>query len=362
MLSAMPVVRLILLLIVVWWIGAPVARAGSEDNAADVYRQALEKLPKSEDDLHLYEQWSAGVPVHQMAAELMGRCAPAFGLLHDATAIRPSNWGWDFGKGLALEPPEIEESKQMAQAAAIQMRSLLEQKRRDEAAALFRDVLVMGRRIGAQPMLAARDADEQIEHAAFVVAARYLPGTPRDKLDRLTVIVTELPALPHLKETLEGQQRLVMTSLQAPPQSAARAPLRGPRSPQDPKDERELARQVEELFRSVVKLAARPPEETGPALDAFGARYSQAAPIVRRLVPDPRQAASQEARRKAEQALFLAAITVVRNGRGALKTTKDPYSDGPFGYDVLVDGFQLRSKLAVNGAPVILKCGPQAFE
>jgi len=65
---------------------------------------------------------------------------------------------------------------------------------------------------------------------------------------------------------------------------------------------------------------------------------------------------------RAERALFAAAIAVARDGRAALRGTKDPFADGPFQYDVQVDGFLLRSKLNVAGAPVTLRCGPQAFE
>lgn len=250
---------------------------GAADNAAALYRQAIEKLSREQADLDLYSHWSSATPMHQIAAETLSRSAPSFDLLHHASAIATCDWGWPADGAPAAPAAELESIEALAQASALQIRTLFEQKRQSEAAELFGDVLLLGQRVADGHIPAARRAGLHVQHVAYVVVGRYLPGRPRDLLDRLS---RKSAALPDLK------------------------------------------------------------------------------PIPR---ADDATTAAQNVNR-AERALFAAAIAVARDGRAALRGMKDPFADGPFQYDIQVDGFLLRSKLNVAGAPVTLRCGPQAFE
>ena len=50
----------------------------------------------------------------------------------------------------------------------------------------------------------------------------------------------------------------------------------------------------------------------------------------------------------------------VLSGQGALAKHPDPFGQGPFEYKVLPQGFELRSKLTIDGKPVTLTVGPPA--
>ena len=250
---------------------AAATEAAEQENAAAIYREAFAALPHEEEDGQMYARWNSGTPMHQVAAELMRRCQGAFDLLHRATSIEKCDWG------NSLPDADVDAAKAMGDAAALHVRSLFEQKRALEAADALRDLLMFGRRVAGAPKSSARVAGLRIEESGYVVAGRYLPGQPRQVLERLTAATEGLPPL-------------------SPP----------------------------------------------------GANDAEV-----RLT---------DARAQAKRALFAAAVTVVRNGRGALKSIKDPFGDGPFTWDGLVDGFQLSSRLTDHGTHVALKCGPQAFE
>lgn len=257
---------------------SPALAVGAHEDAATLYRQAIEKLPRDDADREMYARWQSGAPMHQIAAETLGGCEQSLRLLHDAAASESCNWGWSGRQAQSARSDELQSIEFLAEAAALETRVLFEQKRQKEAAALFGDVLVLGQRVADCDIPDARRCGFRVQHIAFVVTARYLPGLPHDVLDGLA--------------------------------------------------------------RAAGSLADQP---------------------VALRDADDATALAQKVNR-AERALFAAAVAVARNGRGALVQTRDPFGDGAFGYDVQVDGFLLRSRLAAGGAPVTLKCGPQAFE
>ena len=251
--------------------------AGAGEDAAALYRQAIEKLPRQPADLELYSRWSSATPMHQIAAETLRQCDGSFELLHRAAVVDSCNWGWAAGDAPGARAAELDSIETLARASALQIRSLFEQKRPSEATELFGDVLLLGRRMADCELPDARRAGLRVQHVAYVVVGRYLPGRPRDLLDQLSrksAAVPDLKPMPHADDATTAAQNV----------------------------------------------------------------------------------------NRAERALFAAAIAVARDGRAALRGAKDPFADGPFQYDVQVDGFLLRSKLTVAGAPVTLRCGPQAFE
>lgn len=246
-----------------------IASAGTaaDENAAACYAQAVAKLPVEQSDIEIYQRWSSGAPMHQIAGELLTRCQESFELLHLGATIDTCRWG-------GTESVTPERARILAEATALHLRSLFEQRKRDEAAGVLRDLVVFGRRLALLPSPEGRSAAVQVEWIGYVATARYLPGLPKDVL---------------------------------------------------------------------TKLAEIPGKTADPS--------------------DPSSAPDGNVRRAAvDRALFSAAILVVGQGRAALSKTRDPAGDGPFVYDVCVDGFQLRSKLTDRGTPVVLRCGPQAFE
>ena len=59
----------------------------------------------------------------------------------------------------------------------------------------------------------------------------------------------------------------------------------------------------------------------------------------------------------ARAAMLKAAVAVAAGGAEKIKDFRDPYGQGPFEYKALPQGFELQSKLTVEGKPVTLKVG-----
>jgi hypothetical protein len=66
---------------------------------------------------------------------------------------------------------------------------------------------------------------------------------------------------------------------------------------------------------------------------------------------------ARERRYQAQATMFKAALAVVQGGPDTLKDRIDPFGDGPFEYQVLENGFELKSKLRYQEQPVTLTIG-----
>jgi hypothetical protein len=68
--------------------------------------------------------------------------------------------------------------------------------------------------------------------------------------------------------------------------------------------------------------------------------------------------AAAQRRAQTQMALFKAALAVVQGGPDKLKDIQDPFGEGPFAYQPLDRGFELKSKLLYhNEKPVTLTVG-----
>ena len=81
-------------------------------------------------------------------------------------------------------------------------------------------------------------------------------------------------------------------------------------------------------------------------------------PVFKVFFPAMVQVRMSQARSEIRQALFTAALAVVRDGRGALNAHPDPIAGGPFEYTPFEGGFELRSKYkTADGKPLTLTVG-----
>jgi hypothetical protein len=81
-------------------------------------------------------------------------------------------------------------------------------------------------------------------------------------------------------------------------------------------------------------------------------------PVFKVFFPAMVQVRMSQARSEIRQALFTAALAVVRDGRGALNAHPDPIAGGPFEYTPFEGGFELRSNYKMtDGKPLTLTVG-----
>ena len=88
-----------------------------------------------------------------------------------------------------------------------------------------------------------------------------------------------------------------------------------------------------------------------------GQAKQAASPVARALLPAVTKCVNARDRYRARLALLKAAVAVARDGQAALEQHADPFGGGPFDYQATDRGFELRSKLQLDGQPVTLKVG-----
>jgi len=119
-----------------------------------------------------------------------------------------------------------------------------------------------------------------------------------------------------------------------------------------------MLRLVEETGRSYGELAeilALPLTQFEARADAFEKKVEKSNPVTRQLLPALRTIRYREAMHRARVAMFMAAMGVITEGRSKLAAFPDPLGEGTFQYIALEDGFELRSKHAVNDQLVSLR-------
>jgi hypothetical protein len=114
-----------------------------------------------------------------------------------------------------------------------------------------------------------------------------------------------------------------------------------------------LAEPTTRMYDELMPHADLPPDEFAKKTKAMQG------PLAEQLLPSITRTGYLQAQARAKTAMLKAAIKVQLKGPDALKSIKDPYGDGPFRYRATKKGFELRSKLRVDGRPVTLTVGPE---
>jgi len=122
----------------------------------------------------------------------------------------------------------------------------------------------------------------------------------------------------------------------------------------------EAIKMVEDLLPVYDELAhylSLPNEQFDKEYPAFKEKTKAAQPFAGVLLPAIDQIRGKEQRGQARLEMLLAGIAVAEGGPDKLKEIKDPFGTGPFEYQALDKGFELKSKLMFEGQPVTLKIG-----
>src|SRR5207253_2961670 len=127
----------------------------------------------------------------------------------------------------------------------------------------------------------------------------------------------------------------------------------------DDKSAKRLIHALEELgplYDEQRRLVGLPREQFLAQWPELEKRQSANA-TAKAMLPSVIKVVDARDRHRARFAMLKAAIAVARDGQGALAKHTDPFGQGPFEYKALPKGFELRSKLTLEGKPISLTVG-----
>ena len=336
-----------------------IASAPAPENAASYYRQAFEALPQGNAEQEAYEKWGE-IVFDTSAVGLIKRLEPSMALLHSGSAAGQIDWGWNYGKGLALKMPEVNKSRDLSRAAALSIRYMLEQKQYKAAARRAVDVMVLGRRLQLGRAIVTWLVGYGVELEGNIPISAYLPKIPPEELRELEAALDSLPEAQPLADAIAGEKEMCLRSIRNA--GLVKGDPVATEVPNDPSQRVQLVKEFRRLWDQAAKVAAMPPEQAGQAAAAFKQQLEAASPAAQKIVLNkPETLAFRAAKAVEDRLLFRAAVAVAQSGPAALKNFRDPYGDGPFTYAKLPDGFELRCKLMDHGQPVTLTVGPAAL-
>lgn len=335
------------------------AEEAATTNAAVVYKQAFASVPQEQADRELLDHWQAA-PLDAASNGLLNRCEPAFKLLAKAAALKECDWNLNYTRGLALQLPWLGQARLLAEAGALRLRQLCEQKKFDAASKLAAHLILLDRRVGTEQVIVARLVGFAMEQTIDTAICRYLPDFPAESAGQLLSQLKQLPAVSAPSNTWVMEGRMAGITIRhggqgLPPQAATAIP-------KDSAARAALAKEVTQTWERAAKLTE------GPLPDAVK-RTGEIAQIVHGASPAAREFLSgfdilvlQEARNAEARDLFEAAVDMQANGAGALSSHRDPFGDGPFTQHAIEGGVELQGALLFNNKPVTLTTGPRAFQ
>jgi len=328
-------------------------KRGVASKGAAYFWQALAAVPGiSAEEGGLLRDPQA-TPLDEKARQLVERFGPALALLARAGAPGQSDWGMND------ESRRFVSVGTLLRAAALRARLRFADGR---DAAAFDDLTVMltvGRHLAKGGNLLRFLLGLLCERLAIEAAAENLVKREPAALRAFQAQLSALPPRTTSKEALRIEFDLAARHIEQwivehmPKGVAPREALQFARTVRD-------ARTAQAFHEEFYRLQDLPLHKYQAAEDAFYEKVEATekrgnARMVGRFGGLRFRAEAHRAR----LAMLQAAIAVLLDGRGALKTIKDPHGDGPFEYRNLGNGsFELKSKLVMGAkGPVTLTIG-----
>jgi hypothetical protein len=345
-------------------------------NAAMKYWQAFALLPALDmDQEKVLQDWDKA-PLDAAVLKLIEKSRPSRVYLHRGAQLPRCDWSLDYDDGFFLLVAHIPKVRTLARLAALHARHEFEQGHGKAGWDDVTDLLRLARHVETDPLMINQLVGYSIEAIAIEAAAPYLPQL---KPILPATAPETLPAGPTLaqlvlKEKQVGPVWLIRELRQAEKQkegswqdvwkTVLAAPAEGERvDPELVKSAKtfdQAVRRVEDLlplYDELAKLVALPWKEFDARYPEFFSKAKAANPLAGAILPAMQHFVASQRRAETRRALFKAALAVVQGGPDRLKGIPDPSGDGPFEYRALDPGFELRSKLIVNGHPLTLTAG-----
>lgn len=368
----------LLMMIVVLSLGvAPAfADADGDDNAALQYWQGIVLITDS--TKKTLENWDT-VEIKGDVLNDVRDNNPRLEYLHAGAAMPRCDWGLDMRKGPALLLPHLGESRDLARLAFLRARYRFEQGRAQAGVDDVLDTFELAKDLGDTPILISLLVRYSIEQQAIDTLAAHLPLMDQPALDRLAKALETLPApdqlgkvwsaepkyfvdpaldrVRQLEKQSAGDQNKWVEGVLAMGMYTEGHPMRAEDVP-PPAKLIEAMEAIKHVMADLEKITDLPPAEQDVRLDEMKQRYKSYA-LAMTLLPDQNKVFATRRRWQARHAMLDAAVAVQREGEAVLKDKKyaDPFGDGPFESAKSGNGFELRSKLVVEGKPVTLTAG-----
>lgn len=348
-------------------------------NAAVKYWQAFAFLPpldKAQDKI--LEDWNK-VPLDAAALSLLDASRRSLEYFHRGARLSRCDWSLNYEDGIGLLLPQGPKAIILARLAALDARRQFEEGHGEAGWQDVTDLLRLARHVGTGPLFILRMVAMRIETMAIDAASPYLLSVKTKLPKDASAALDSLPPWPTLAEMIEtekqvgavwmikamkeaehrqkGSWRTVWNQVLGAPGDGEVIDRNVAQSAQSFEQAIKILENILPLYDELARICALPPKE-------FDARYAEFTKKVEAtgkpsgyMLPNVGRVIPIERRNEAQLAMLKAGIAVIQGGQGKLKTTKDPFGDGPIGYRPLRNGFELTSKLVFKGQPVTLRVG-----
>jgi hypothetical protein len=350
-------------------------RGGSDlaANAAIKYWQAFAHLPpRNDEQQRRIGDWAA-TPLDATARRLVADGQNSFLYLRRGAALPRCDWSLNYEDGIGLLLPHLDKARTLALLTCLRARLALADGHPADAVDDVLAVFALGRHV-ADPIMICLLVDYGVEQQAIDATALLLPKLDAAARRRVAERLDALPPAGTLEDTLaterdyfggwairwlKEQERSGAGDLRA----KVRAMLLGSEDIDEILklvDDNSAARLIQALeslrpfYEEQRRLVALPRDQFLAQWPDLEKRQSANA-VVRLMLPSVIKVVNARDRYRSRFAMLKAAVAVVGDGPGALAKQPDPFGQGPFeSKPAAGGGFELRSKLTLDGQPVTL--------
>jgi len=338
----------------------PTSKAGKTDNAALKYFQAFIVMPRHDDAWKkVMDDWRT-VPIDAAARKVIEDSKDCLYLLHCGARLPRCDWGLNLEDRADLLMPHLSKARELAQLCLLRARAHFERGKLREGVEDVAATVTLGRQTGVDSAIIALLVQNAIEQVSLELAARYLPTLGPEGSKILAARWESLPVGGTFRKTVLIEKEYLLggalkqikegTFGVGDPLEAVVRAAGGPKGPI--KQMEEFAAYYDELYL----LAALPRTEFLEKTAVLNKKWASN-PFAKLIIPAFDKAYEADFRTLIKRGMFKAALAIVQNGADAVKTIPDPGGSGPFEYQAVEGGFELRSQLKHGGAPVIMKVG-----
>jgi len=349
-------------------------------NAALIYWQAFSQLPElSPEEQKLYQN-SKTAPLDEKYEALVSRYDTTFRLVGRAAHLEQrADWGAGLADGPEALLPHLGKAKAIAVAADFRARYFLGSGKENKAVQDLLGAFVLGRQAANDGILISALVQIAIENIVVRCVAENFYGFSSEGLRQLLEGMDASPARGTVSQSIgTGERALVawfankISDLQskypndeAKVMSEIREMLSLATVDEGKKDDAKadefiragggtsngllaLVKAVEPLYDEMQTIAALPYDRFAPANQAFFEKVDQSTnPFVKTFLPALSKARGREFSALCMMEMLRAAVQYRLEGEAGLKSVRDPFGSGPFGFRRFVfqgvdRGFELK--------------------
>jgi hypothetical protein len=351
------------------------------DPTARQYWQAIVwfNLPRSLTDGQrkvLYDPLHA--QLEQSNTALLAHTETALRYLHQGAIAKQCDWELDLSDGLATPLTHSAYLQPVVGLLCYRARYRFSKGQDDLAIDDLGDALAVARHVANDGTVTSAMRAHRLEEQAVRIAARHLPALPASSLHRLSSRIDDLPDREPMSRLLLNEKDSNCTWLRRLVREGGTQRFRGKWIGLAIGERRELVVQAtihgpehllqlvddaEALYEEAAAILAMPFDQSENATAAFEKNLSRGNPVGCLLLEDRdgqcRLSAIRRSEAEAETrlAMLKVAMAIVADGTPGLESSPDPYGGRPFDYRPSHGGFELKSRLTIEGQPLVITFG-----